>query len=98
MEQIYYLFLLVITGIGSSLMTMYLPALKRVFKRVFTRKSNELARRVEMLEKRVKLHESKDGVYLKKFDEMEALFAQRERDRKAKVRKQVLEYLNELKK
>jgi hypothetical protein len=47
---------------------------------------------------RVALHTKKDKVYLNKFDEMEKLFAQRESDRKTKVRKQVIEYLQELQK
>lgn len=58
---------------------------------------DEMEKRVEQLEKRVELHTRKDKVYLDKFDEMEALFAKRENDRKSKVKKQVIEYLNELK-
>lgn len=58
---------------------------------------DEMEKRVEQLEMRVDLHTRKDKVYLDKFDEMEALFAKRENDRKAKVKKQVVEYLNELK-
>ena len=88
----------VITAALSSIVTMYEPTLKRVFKRIFKRNKLTLTQRVEQLEKRVKLHEMKDGVYLNKFDEMEALFARRENDRKTKVRKQVREYLEELQK
>lgn len=98
METIYYLLMLVLVAIGSSITTMYLPRLKRVFKRVFKRNKLTLTQRVELLEKRVTLHERKDKVYLDKFDEMEALFARRENDRKTKVRKQVREYLEELQK
>ena len=36
MNTIFYLFLIVITGVGSSLMTMYYPQVKRVIKRYMT--------------------------------------------------------------
>lgn len=98
MKEIYYLLMLVLVAIGSSITTMYLPRLKRVLKRVFKRNKLTLTQRVELLEKRVKLHENKDKTYLDKFDEMEALFDRRENDRKSKVRKQVRAYLEELQK
>ena len=98
MKDFYYLALIVLTGIGSSVATMYMGTLKRVLKRLFKRNKLSLAQRVDLLERRVELHTRKDKVYLDKFDEMEKLFAQRERDRKTKVRKQVIDYLTELQK
>jgi len=98
MFDIYYLFLLVITAIGSSVATMYVPSLVTRVKRVLRKKKrNSLEERVRQLEFRVELHTKKDKTYLDKFDEMEALFNRRENDRKSKVRKQVVEYLEELK-
>lgn len=71
MQTIYMIFLLLFTAILSSLVTTYLSALKRGFKRLLTRKGPSMAQRVDLLEKRVKLHENKDSVYLGKFDELE---------------------------
>ena len=99
MEQIYYLFLMCICAVGIFFAGVYAKPLARFYKRLFTRKKrNDIIARIEQLEMRVALHTKKDKVYLDKFDEMEKLFAQRESDRKNKVRKQVIEYLQELQK
>jgi len=79
MEQIYYLFLMCITAVGTFFAGVYAKRLAAFYKRLFTR-----TKRKSTLEQRV--------------EQLETLYAQRERDRKSKVRKQVLEYLNELKK
>jgi hypothetical protein len=97
MDNIYYLFLMAICAVGVFLTGLYSKQIVMRYKRYRARlKRNSLEARVEQLEMRVDLHTRKDSAYLDKFDEMEKLFAQRERDRKAKVRKQVLEYLKEL--
>ena len=98
MLTIYYLLLACILAVGVFIAGVYWRTIVMRYKRYKARlQRNSLAARVEQLEMRVDLHTRKDSAYLNKFDELEKLFAQRERDRKAKVKKQVLEYLNELK-
>ena len=97
MLEIYYLLLACILAVGVFIAGVYWRTIVMRYKRYRARlKRNSLEARVEQLEMRVDLHTRKDSAYLDKFDKMEKLFAHRERDRKAKVRKQVLEYLKEL--
>jgi len=42
MIHYYYIILLIITGLASSLVTLYLPALKARYKRIKTRRKREL--------------------------------------------------------
>jgi len=61
MTHIYYIIIIILTGLTSSLVTMYLPSFKRVYKRITTRfkhKSpssafNELTERINALENRI---------------------------------------------
>jgi len=110
MKEIYYLLLLVITGIGSSLMTMYLPTLKRIFKRyISTSKSksrtssiNDLEHRIDGLEQMVQAIIQQTNQSLQVIDqtisEIDKRTKKRDSDRTAKVKAIVLEYLKELQK
>ena len=110
MKEIYYLLLLVITGVGSSLMTMYLPTLKRIFKRfisTFNRKSPksstmELEQRIINLEQVVQTIVNQTNQSFQNVDqsiaELDKRTRKRDSDRTAKVKAIVLEYLKELQK
>lgn len=76
MKEMYYLITIIITGVASSLMTMYLPTLKRGFKRIllrFKRKSlnvstndlNVLIQRIEKLETKVNKRESNQRTFIR---------------------------------
>ena len=112
MTQIYYLLTLVAVGIASAYVATMYPTIKTRFLRVINKRRNEIDRRIEQLEFRVKLHESKDGTYLHKFDLHEVKFEELEeqinniaerlkrrdyRDKDA-IRKEVKEYLKQLQK
>lgn len=47
MIHYYYIILLIITGLLSSLVTMYLPALKQRYKRIVTRREDKMRRMVK---------------------------------------------------
>jgi len=100
MREIYFLSIVVLTAVGSSVTTMYAKPLLARIKRLLTRfKRNKLSllQRIDLLERRVDLHTNKDGVYLNKFDELEELLKKRDKGRKEMVRREVRDYLNELK-
>ena len=102
MKDLYYLILLVITALGSSVMTMYAPAMLARIKRLFTRKKRYqpftntkpcglIQLEVEELQKKVKeLEEHVDNVAQNSY--------RREQNRKNNIRRTVREYLEELKK
>lgn len=95
------LVLVVITAFITTITTMYAKPLVMRIKRLFTRvKRNKLTilQRIDLLERRVKLHESKDGTYLNKFDELEELLEKRDKGRREMVRREVRDYLKELQK
>jgi len=110
--NIYYLLTLVLVAIGSAYVARMYPRVKTWFLNVINKRRNELDKRIEQLEFRVKLHESKDGTYLHKFDLHEVKFEEVEeqinniaerlkrrdyRDKDA-IRKEVKEYLKQLQK
>ena len=97
MTTIYYLFLLVITALGSSIMTHYAPAMLMRLKRLFTWKKRKpnvdifdiiqcdmLSKRIDELEQQI--HNVAETV------------STRDRNRKHNIRRDVREYLEELKK
>lgn len=106
MYLIYYLVLACILAVGVFMAGVYWKQIVMRYKRYRRKlKRNSLAARVEQLEMRVDLHTRKDGTYLNKFDEMEVelqnmakKLSNREANRKASVKKTVVEYLKELQK
>jgi len=70
MKDVYYLTLLVITALGSSLTTMYLPAIKARIKQYRTRLKRkpaidattylELSNRMDKLEKKIAIRQNND--------------------------------------
>jgi competence protein ComGC len=47
MTHILYIIIIIITGLVSSLVTMYLPALKQRYKRITTRREDNMRRMVK---------------------------------------------------
>lgn len=96
MKTIYFLFLLVLTGVGSSIMTLYAPAMVRGIKRSFTRKKRTpnvdctlLQHNIEEIVERMNELEEQIGNVAKNH-------YRREQNRKNNVRKTVREYLREI--
>ena len=100
METIWDFIYMVLLAAGMFLTGMYAKRALSLYKRLLTRKNrtSTFERRIEQLEMRVELHTKKDGVYLNKFNELEAKLKERDSGRKAKVKQEVVAYLNELKK
>ena len=108
--NVYYLLTLVLVAIGSAYVARLYPTIKTRFLNVINKRRNEIDRRIEQLEFRVKLHESKDGTYLHKFDLHEVKFeeleeqidnlakstSRRSRNDRDLIRKEVKEYLKQL--
>lgn len=90
MIHIYYLILLVLTALGSSVMTTYAPAMLARIKRLFTRKKrpiqkvycDDLSKRIDDLEQQV--------------NNIAEQLASRDRNRKHNIRRDVREYLQEM--
>jgi len=111
METIWDFTYMVLLAAGMFLTGVYAKRALSLYKRLFVRRKRinemiiafakadaEFERRIEQLEMRVELHTKKDSVYLNKFDELEAKLKERDSGRKAKVKQEVVAYLNELKK
>lgn len=92
MTHIYYLLLLVITALGSSLMTMYLPYLKRVIKRYKTRltrpKVSHQAQMVTLAKKVVELE--------KQVNNLAARLANKEHNITQKINRQIDKKIKEI--
>lgn len=93
MKDIYYLLLLVLTGLGSSLMTMYMPRMKAVYRRYKMKlkrtKPDYQAQIISLAKKVVELEKQVNNVAERQ--------ANREHNLKQRTRKLVREYLEELK-
>ena len=105
MLNIYYLFIMAICAVGVFLSGVYAKPIVARIKRLFTWKKRNTLARIEWLEGRTKIHDNKDSVYLKKFDELEEMINNvtkssktREGNLNRRVKKIVLEYLKELQK
>lgn len=108
MKDIYYIFIIVATGVGSSLATMYLPTLKRAFKRVltwFTPKSRTVVETEKpnyiTVGEMHSLIEQINGALQNidaKADEAIKYAKKRDSDRTAKTKQIVIDYLKELQK
>lgn len=96
MKDIYFLFFLVLTGVGSSIMTLYAPTMVAHIKRLFTRKKRTpqpdcslMEHNIEVLVERVNdLEEQLTNVIEAKYT--------RDKNRKNNIRRDVREYLKEL--
>ena len=112
MKEIYYLLLVVLTAIGSSFITLHVDKVKRVLKRLFTRKKRQatyvwgkhklsLPQILDLIERRLELIDKRDKQWLDlqdRVDNLEKSLRTRETSRDKKVKKIVVEYLKELQK
>ena len=89
MKDIYFLFLLVLTALGSSIMTSYAPAMLARIKRLFTRTKRTPNIYCDELQTQIdELREQMDNVAKNHYN--------REQNRKSNIRRDVREYLKEL--
>lgn len=94
MIHIYYLTLIVAVSLGSSYITSNLPALKRGFKRLLTRsnvKTPTPAINQIVIDLNNRVGDLEDQV-----DNLASQLASRDRNRKSNIRRDVREYLEEL--
>ena len=87
MKDIYFIILLLLTALGSSIATSYAPIMLTRLKRLFSRKKrpsniDELVKRVNELEEQL--------------DNVAKNHYRREQNRRNNIRRDVREYLNEL--
>ena len=96
MKTIYFLFLLVLTGVGSSIMTLYAPAMVRGIKRSFTRKKRTPNVDCTLLQHNIEeLVEQVNDLQKQLNNVVEAKYI-RDRNRKSNIRRDVRNYLKEL--
>ena len=91
MRDIYFLVLLVLTGIGSAYITTILPRVKARLLTLFKRKQPKITTRVDKLEDDVKSHEEQITNLSKRLNN-------RSRNDRDLIRKEVKEYLKQLSK
>ena len=91
MNTIYYLLLLVLTAIGSSIMTAYAPAMLARLKRLFTRTKRQ-TQNVSCVELEARITELETQI-----NNIIEVRYNREKNRKHNIRREVRDYLEELK-
>ena len=91
MRDIYFLVLLVLTGIGSAYITTILPRVKARLSTLFKRKQPKITTRVDKLEDDVKSHEEQITNLSKRLNN-------RSRNDRDLIRKEVKDYLKQLQK
>jgi len=91
MRDIYFLVLLVLTGLGSAYIATILPRVKARLSTLFKRKQPKITTRVAKLEDDVKSHESQITNLSKRLNN-------RTKNDRDLIRKEVKEYLTKLSK
>ena len=91
MRDIYFLVLLVLTGLGSAYIATILPRVKARLSTLFKRKQPKITTRVDKLEDDVKSHEEQ-------IDNISKTLTRRNRNDRDLIRKEVKEYLKQLSK
>ena len=91
MRDIYFLVLLVLTGLGSAYITTILPRVKARLSTYFKRRQPKITTRVDKLEDDVKSHEEQ-------IDKISKTLTRRNRNDRDLIRKEVKEYLKQLSK
>ncbi len=91
MKDIYFLVLLVLTGLGSAYITTILPRVITRLSTLFKRRQPKLTPRVEVIEEQLKSHESQ-------LDNLSKTLTRRSRNDRELIRKEVKEYLKQLQK
>ncbi len=91
MRDIYFLVLLVLTGLGSAYITTILPRVKARLLTYFKRRQPKITTRVDKLEDDVKSHEEQ-------IDNLSKTLTRRSRNDRDLIKKEVREYLKQLQK
>ena len=97
MKTTYFLFLLVLTGVGSSIMTLYAPAFVSHIKRLFTRKKRTTQPDCRLMEHNIEVLVERVNEMETMMNEVAANSYRRDQNRKSNIRRTVREYLSELK-
>jgi len=96
MKTIYFLFLLVLTGVGSSIMTLYAPAMLRGIKRLFTRKERTPSVDCRLMEHNIEELVERMNELEEQIGNVAKNHYRREQNRKSNIRREVRDYLAEL--
>ena len=96
MKDIYFLFFLVLTGVGSSIMTLYAPTMVAHIKRLFTRKKRTPQPDCSLMEHNIKVLVEQVNDLQQQVNNLVEVKYNRDRNRKNNIRRDVREYLKEL--
>jgi len=100
LTHIYYLTLLVLTAVGSSIATLYAPAMTARLKRLFTRKKRYQPSNTKpcgLIQLEVEDLQKKVADLEEQVNNLAEQLASRDRNRKGNIRRDVRDYLTELK-
>jgi len=96
MKDIYFLFFLVLTGVGSSIMTLYAPIMTAHIKRLFTRKKRTPQPDCSLMEHNIEVLVEQVNDLQQQVNNLVEVKYNRDRNRKNNIRRDVREYLKEL--
>ena len=96
MKDIYFLFFLVLTGVGSSIMTLYAPTMVAHIKRLFTRKKRTPQPDCSLMEHTTAVLVEQVNDLQQQVNNLVEVKYNRDRNRKNNIRRDVREYLKEL--
>jgi len=96
MKDIYFLFLLVLTALGSSIMTSYAPAMLARIKRLFARKKRTSQPDCSLMEHNIEVLVERMNQLEEQINNVAKNHYNREQNRKSNIRRDVREYLKEL--
>ena len=96
MKDIYFLFFLVLTGVASSIMTLYAPTMVARIKRLFTRKKRTPQPDCSLMEHNIEVLVEQVNDLQEQVNNLVEVKYNRDRNRKNNIRRDVREYLKEL--
>lgn len=96
MKDIYFLFLLVLTGVGSSIMTLYAPIMVARIKRLFTRKNRTSQPDCKLIEHNIEVLVEQVNDLQQQVNNLVEVKYNRDANRKNNIRRDVRDYLKEL--
>ena len=96
MKDIYFLFFLVLTGVGSSIMTLYAPTMVAHIKRLFTRKKRTFDTPYPVMQLQIQALQKQMDDLQQQINNLVEVKYNRDRNRKNNIRRDVREYLKEL--
>jgi hypothetical protein len=96
MKDIYFLFFLVLTGVGSSIMTLYAPTMVAHIKHLFTRKKRTPQPDCSLMEHNIEVLVEQVNDLQQQVNNLVEVKYNRDRNRKNNIRRDVRDYLKEL--